>query len=192
MTRLIAAAALSALVAGCSAPQPIRYYTLGPVEPSVAAAAAVSTVAGPSLVVGPVSVPESIDRQQIVHLGAGTRVEVSDAHRWSGSLKNDIARRIAADIARQRGLARVVAWPQASIVQPDLSLPIDVQSFEASGFDRVTLEAVWTLRKDGKDLAGRRFVATEAIQGGNYDGLAAAHGRLIDALARDIAAAIPH
>ena len=184
----LAAAGLCLLLAACSSTPPQRHYTLGPVaEP---AAAVSSATAGPSLVIGPVGVPEAIDRLQILRTVEGARAEVSEANRWAGPLKDEIARRLAGEIARQRGFGRVVAWPQTSVVQPDLTLPVDVLRFEARGFESVTLEAVWTLRQNGKDLASRRFAATEAIAGGNYEGLAAAHGRLVDALARDVATAL--
>jgi hypothetical protein len=55
----------------------------------------------------------------------------------------------------------------------------------------VSLEAVWTLRKGGKDLASRRFVASEKVMEPTWEALALAHGRLVDALAADIATALP-
>ena len=63
--------------------------------------------------------------------------------------------------------------------------------FDAEGFEKVSLEVVWTLRKGGKDLAGRRFVATEKVAEPTWEALALAHGRLVDALAADIATALP-
>ncbi|MBS0347428.1 MAG: membrane integrity-associated transporter subunit PqiC [Proteobacteria bacterium] len=181
-------ASLALLLAACGTTPPIQFFGLGPLAAMDAAPAA---PAGPSLVVGPVGVPAAIDRLHMVRLVDGVRVEVADGHRWAAPLKTEMARRIASDIARLRGYGRVVAWPQATQAEPDLSLPIDVQRFDAEGFERVTLEAVWTLRKGGKDLVSRRFVASEAVAAPTHAALAAAHGRLVDALARDIAAALP-
>ncbi|RTL33501.1 MAG: membrane integrity-associated transporter subunit PqiC [Rhodocyclaceae bacterium] len=180
-------ASLALLLAACGTTPPIQFFSLGP----QAVADSAPAVAGPSLVVGPVGVPATIDRLHMVRLVDGVRVEVADGHRWAAPLKTEMARRIASDIARLRGYGRVVAWPQATLAEPDLSLPIDVQRFDAEGFERVTLEAVWTLRKGGKDLASRRFVGSEQVAAPTYAALAAAHGRLIDALARDIATALP-
>jgi uncharacterized lipoprotein YmbA len=180
-------ASLALLLAACGTTPPVQFFSLGPQAVADSAPAA----AGPSLVVGPVGVPAAIDRLHMVRLVDGVRVEVADGHRWAAPLKTEMARRIASDIARLRGYGRVVAWPQSTLAEPDLSLPIDVQRFDAEGFERVTLEAVWTLRKGGKDLASRRFVGSEPVAAPTYAALAAAHGRLIDALARDIAAALP-
>ena len=54
----------------------------------------------------------------------------------------------------------------------------------------VTLEAVWSLRKAGRDIVSQRFAATEALTEPTWEALAAAHGRLVDALARDVATAL--
>ena len=181
-------ASLALLLTACGTTPPIQFFGLGPVP---AGDAAPVVVAGPSLVVGPVGMPAAIDRLHMVRLVDGVRVDVADEHRWVAPLKTEMARRIASDIARQRGYGRIVAWPQATLAEPDLSVPIDVQRFDAEGFERVTLEAVWTLRKGGRDLISRRFVGSERVTAPTYAGLAAAHGRLVDALARDIAAALP-
>ena len=190
MKRLVKALptlALAGLLGACSSTPPLQFYTLGPLAPPPAASAPAST--GASLVVGPVSVPATIDRLLIVRL-AGSRAEVAEHHRWAAPLKTEIARRVAGDLARRSPYARSVAWPQASITEPTLSVPIDVQRFEADGFERVTLEAVWTIRQAGRDIASRRFSATEAIAAPTFEALASAHGRLVDALAQDVATAL--
>ncbi len=178
---------LAALLGACSSTPPLQFYTLGPLPPPPAA---VPTGTGAGLVVGPVNVPATIDRLLIVRLD-GSRADVAEHHRWAAPLKTEIARRIAADLARRSPYARSVAWPQSSLADPALSVPIDVLRFEADGFERVTLEAVWTLRQAGRDIASRRFSATETITAPTYEALASAHGRLVDALAAEIAAALP-
>lgn len=173
-------------LAACSSSPPVHYYTLAASgEPKASAAAR-----GPSLVVGPISVPERIDRMPMVRL-EGPRLEVADAHRWAAPLKAELASRVAATLAQASGWERVVAAPQNSVAAPELSLPIDVGRFEAKGFESVTLEAVWTLRRGGLDVASGSFVATEPLEDATYTALAAAHGRLADALARSIAARLP-
>lgn len=187
--RVAALTSIAALLAACGSTPPIRHYSLGPVAagPSTAPVAVAVDI---GVVVGPVSLPAGIDRLQIVRTVEGARVDIADSHRWAGSLKDEIARRLAGDIARQTGIGRVVAWPQSTLAAPALTVPIDIQRFDAESFERVTLEAVWTVRKAGRDIAGRRFAASETVASPDYGALTAAHGRLVDALARDIAAAL--
>ncbi len=174
------------LLAACGSTPPVRYYSLGAFNPAVSAVGS-----GPSVVVGPVGVPASIDRLLIVRQVDGARADVADGHRWAAPLKTEISRRVAVELSRRSGNGRIVSWPQSSIAEPEMNVPIDVQRFDAEGFEKVSLEAVWTLRKGGKDLASRRFVASEKVMEPTWEALALAHGRLVDALAADIATALP-
>lgn len=183
MNKILCLLPLAGLLTACGTTPPVQYYTLGPVPASQAAAA----TDGPSLVVGPVGVPATVDRLLIVRTVAGSRAEVTEGHRWAAPLKTEIARRLAVELARRSGNGRIVAWPQNSLADPALTLPIDIQRLEAEGFEQVSLEAVWSLRQGGKDIAGRRFAAAERVTEATWAGLAAAHGRLVDALAADIA-----
>jgi uncharacterized lipoprotein YmbA len=65
-----------------------------------------------------------------------------------------------------------------------------VLRFDADGFSSVTLEAVWAVRRDGADIGSGRFSRSEPVSAQTYEALVEAHGRLADALAADIAAAI--
>lgn len=179
--------ALGALAgAGCGSSPAVRSYTLAPDTAPVTDAAP-----SPSVVIGPVSLPEAIDRLQIVRRVDGVRSEPSDGHRWAGALKNEIARRLASAVGRERGLARVLAAPQHSIARPEIAVPVDVLRFDADGFAAVTLDAQWSVRRDGQDIASGHFIRSEPVTAHTHEALVAAHGRLVDALAVDVAAAIP-
>lgn len=171
------------MLAGCGSSPAPRQYTL-------AADALPAGAASPTVVIGPVSLPEAVDRLQIVRRVDGTRSEPADGHRWAGALKAEVARRLAVSLARESGLARVVAAPQNSIARPDITVPVDVLRFDADGFSSVALDAAWSLRRDGREIASGRFSRSEPVAAARYDALVAAHGRLVDALAADIAAAI--
>ena len=179
--RLIPVAIVALLLGGCGSSPTVRHYTLTTGEAPVVAGAP-----SPTVVVGPISLPEAVDRLQIVQRVAGARAEPAPGHRWAGSLKAELARRLATAIARERGLARVVAAPQNSVARPDLTVPVDVLRLDADGFSSVTLEAVWAVRRDGTDIGSGRFSRSEPVSAQTYEALVEAHGRL----AADIAAAI--
>lgn len=170
------------MLAGCGSSPAPRLYTLA--AESLPAGVGAAT---PTVVIGPVSLPEAVDRLQIVRRIDGTRAEPADGHRWAGALKSEVARRLAASVAREGGLARVVAAPQHSIARPDITVPVDVLRFDAEGFSSVTLDAAWSVRRDGREVASGRFSRSEPVAAAHYEALVAAHGRLVDALAADIA-----
>lgn len=185
MIRTLCVALCALCLAACGSSPAVRLYTLAPDGVPAAGGAA-----SPTVVIGPVSLPEAVDRLQIVRRAAGNRSEPADGHRWAGAFRSEIASRLAATVAREAGLARVVATPQNSIARPDLVVPVDVQRFDADGFVSVTLDAVWSVRRDGRELAGGRFSRQEPVSAPTWDALVDAHGRLLDALARELAPAL--
>lgn len=183
----LAASAASLLLAACGHSPPVQYYSLGRAAGEHSSPVSES---GPSVVVGPVSIPAEVDRQQMVRIVDGVRLDVSSEHRWAAPLKMEVGRRVAGEIARRSGLERVVAWPQNAYADPDLSLPIDIQRLETSAFDVVSLDAVWSLRHGGREVAGGRVRLSERIDVPDHAGIARAHARIVDALASEIAARI--
>src|SRR5262249_59690049 len=116
------------------------------------------------VIVGPVSVPASVDRPEFVVQVAPNRVEIDEFDRWAGRFGESIARTVAGDLAVLLG-ADVAPAPFANF-DPTYRVTIDVQRFESVRGDSVTVEAVWVVRATagGASRAGRT-VAREAVRG---------------------------
>jgi uncharacterized protein len=181
------AALLLAAACGGLAPQE-NYYTLS-AQPSPAPVTMDSPL---SLHVGPVSVPEVVDRVQMVLRTSPNQVEISDTHRWAEPLKTAIARVLADTLSRELRTARVFASRQGAVSPVDYRIAVEVQRFESSLESGATIDAVWTVASTKKDGAIRngRTVAQEPSTTRDAQGLAAAHSRALDRIGRDIAAAI--
>ena len=140
--------------------------------------------------VGPVSVPASVDQPQFVVQVAPNRVEVDEFNRWAAPLSDSIARAVAGDLAVLLGTPDVATAPLANF-NPAYRVTIDVQRFESVQGQAALVEAVWTVRKTaGGETRSGRTVAREAVQGDGFDALAAAHSRALATMSADIAAAI--
>lgn len=181
--RGLAAAVLALAIAACGTSPEIRYFTL-PSEPVASAAAPAFSV-----VVGPVTVPEVVDRPHFVLRAGDSRVDIVETARWAAPLKAEIPRVIADHLGR---LLDARAWSSAQRAsgEPDYRVLIDIQRFEMSVQDGALVQALWTVRPQGgaAPVSGRSF-ATEPA-GADYEDLAAAHSRALAAVSRDIAAAI--
>ena len=88
----IVTAHLASALAGCSRSPQITFYTL---EPGVQSEVTAPTTAAPSVSVGPVTLPDMVDRPQLVVRVAATRMDILEAHRWAEPLKSEIPRRDA-------------------------------------------------------------------------------------------------
>ena len=186
--QLIFVVCLAFVMAGCSRSPRVTYYTLesGVQVGSAAAATAVSSIA-----VGPVTLPEVVDRPQLVVRVAANRVEILESHRWAEPLKSEIPRLIAENLGRLLGSNHVSSYLQHAGVAPDYRLLLDIQRFESSPGVAVTVEAVWSLRRTtgGAPKTGRSLVR-EPVDAVGYDPLVSAYGRALLAVSRDLATAI--
>jgi uncharacterized protein len=174
--------ALAGLAAGC-APAQSRFYTL-----NGTATPAASTPSTVSVAVGPVTVPATVDRPQIVVNMGANQVAVDEFNRWASPLQNNITRVVAENLVALLGAPRVT---QSLGVESDFRVAIEVQRFELTPGDSAMLDAVWVVRRarDGKLETGRTTVL-EAVREKGYDPLVAAHSRAVGRLSQDIANAV--
>jgi uncharacterized protein len=182
---LISIALLLTAINGCGATAPSRFYTL-----DSTATPDGSSPMHTAVIVGPVTIPASVDQPQFVVQVASNRVDVDEFNRWVAPLNDSIARAVAGDLAVLLGTPGVATAPLANF-DADYRVTIDVQRFESTRSEAALLEAVWAVRKtaSGRMLSGRT-VAREPVQGDSFDALAAAHSRAISRMSADIAAAI--
>lgn len=182
------AACLAITLAGCSRSPRVSFYTLEP-GAQVESAAPISTV--PAVAVGPVTLPEVVDRPQLVVRVAANRVDILETHRWAEPLKSEIPRLIAENLGRLLGSNRVSSYPQYAGSEAEYRVLVDIQRFESSPGEAVTVEAFWSLRRatGGAPKTGRSLVR-EPVGAEGYDPLVAAYGRALLAVSRDLAGAI--
>jgi uncharacterized lipoprotein YmbA len=178
---------MAASLSGCGTPLQEHFFTLAAEPPAASTAAA--TGPGFSIVVGPVTVPDVVDRPQIVLRSAPNRVEIAEQARWAAPLKSEIPRVVADNLARLLDGARTATSTQRASGAPDYRVLIDIQRFDSAPQEGATIQALWSITaKDGTPLTGSSLAIERA--GAGYDELVAAHSRALGAVSRDIAAAI--
>jgi uncharacterized lipoprotein YmbA len=193
LTRVQRCAVLACAVfalSGCGGTSPpVRFFTLASEPPPTTASRSGATDAGYAITVGPVTVPELVDRPQLVLRSSSTQVEVAEQARWAAPLKTEIPRVIADQLARLLPDANTATSAQRAVSAPDYRVLIDIQRFDSTPRENATVEASWTVRAvDGASISGRSIASEPG--GGGYDELVAAHSRALNAVSRDIAAAI--
>src|SRR5438067_8881156 len=135
-----------------------RFFTLNAPEPPAA------TDGAPSVAVVSVTVPDLVDRPQIVVRAGPNQVGMSEQARWAEPLRGAIARVVTANLAA--ALNGKVA-PQRG-ADPDYRVTLDMQRFESALGDGVLIDAVWSVApKSGERRAGRT-VAREKARGPDY------------------------
>lgn len=175
---------------GCGTSPRETYYTLsaGAVMNGAAPASVESTY---SVAVGPITLPEVVDRPQLVLRVGPNEVTFVELHRWAGPLKSEIPRIIADNLAAYLNVKRVAAYPQNAGENADYRVLVDIQRFDSTMGESAIIDALWTVKRvsDGTLRTGRSS-ARESSSGGTYDTMVAAHSRALATISRDIAEAI--
>ena len=184
--RIFTAAAALALVAACGSAPKEQFYAL-----SGSGGPGSLPSADYAVVVGPVFIPDIVDRPQFVLRMPGSEVRIAEQARWAEPLKQAIGRAVAVNVARNLDNARVSSQAQGSVGEPDYRVILDVQRFDSTLGEGATVEVTWTVRrpKNGEQQTGRVTVE-EPAGGGSYQELVAAHSRALAGVSRSIAEAI--
>jgi uncharacterized protein len=180
----IAIVLLGLALAACGGAPKDNYYTLTAPQAPAAGANAVSVF------VGPVLVPESVDRAPMVLRIGPNQADVRDDHRWAEPLKHAIPRVVSENLMRELGTTRV-SWSRLGAGQPaDYRVAIDVQRFDSSLEQGAAIDAAWVVTPAKGVARNGRSSIQEAAPSKDPAGVAAAHSRALERLAREIAAAI--
>lgn len=178
------------VIIGCGSSPKTQFYTLqAPPSPKVRSAVVDSSQS--DVVIGPVTLPETVDRTQFVVRTGENTLDISDTNRWAEPLKNGIARVLAANLSQLLGMLRVSAFGAVGLSEHDIRVTVDILSFESTLGKTATIEALWIISrsKGSKPLRGRSLIH-ETLQGNDYAAVAAGHGRALTQISREIAAAI--
>jgi uncharacterized lipoprotein YmbA len=183
---------LSTLAAGCSSTPRITYYSLGtPAQPAATAeTSSVTRTELPSVSVESVTVPELVDRLQLVERTNTSRIEILELHRWAEPLKSSIPRTVADNLSHLLESDRISVYPQNAGSHAAYQVFIDFQRFESEG-TAVSVDALWMIRRttDGGQKSGRTRVH-EATGGAGYEAVVSAYNRALTTVSSDIARAL--
>lgn len=140
IAQMISIALMAGIAVGCST-APSRFYSL-----TSTATADGTPPTSAAVMVGPVTIPASVDQPEFVVQVAPNQVKVDEFNRWVSPLNDSIAHAVAANLVVLLGTPEVANSQLANFV-PDYRVTIDVQRFESIQGQAAVVEAVWTVRK---------------------------------------------
>lgn len=186
-----AAALLIALIgAGCASTPPTNYYTLGSSGREESAAAAVHEKTTPIIVaVGPVNLPDYLDRPQFVTRESTYTLKLAGNDRWAGPLSDMVPQVLREDLALRLPGDRVLGFPTPDDSPFDYRVVAEVTRFDVDGDGTATLVARWRIYKakgGPAALTGEDFQQQQAT-GRSYEAYAAALSGTLAALSDSIA-----
>jgi uncharacterized lipoprotein YmbA len=173
-----------------------RFYTLAPLESRDAPAS--SGADDSTLALGPVEIPEYLERQQIVTRTRANELVLADFDRWGGSLEREISRALVATLSDRLASRniRVAAWRSVTLppVTSGYRAAVSISRFDGVLGQSVVLHGRWELMAErgakADSLAVREATVTEKIDGESYEALVAAMQRALVRFGQEMADAI--
>ena len=189
---LITLVAIALLLSGCGTTRPSRFYTLSPLSEMESTAAVSAQTEYGTIGVGPVNLPQYLDRPQIVTRISPNRFEFAEFDRWGGALKDDFTRTLAENLAHLIPAERVAMHPWRRTTALDYQIPVDVIRFDGEKGKDIILNVEWQILSNDGDtqLLSKRSTFKETVAGTSYEGMVAAQSRAVAALAQEIADAL--
>ena len=188
---LLVTLAVSTLVmSGCSTGPPTRLYVLT----SLSRAASVPPATGGreiSIGIGPVELPQYLNRPQIVTGQQSSELQSAASAQWAEPLQDGFTRVLAENLSLLLATDRVAIFPWKTFA-PEYQVVVEVTHFLGQTGGEVSLVALWSiLNKDGREaLVSKKSSFRESTGSSEYEALAAAMSRTVAALSRDIATAL--
>jgi uncharacterized lipoprotein YmbA len=177
---------------GCARTEPSRFYTLSPLATSGTETGVEAAGEGIAIGVGPIKIPEHLDRPQIVTRTSRNELNLAEFDRWAGSLVDEFSRVLAENLSILLSTDRVSIYPWRKSVPIEYQVVVDVTRFDGELGGNARLIARWTVfgGRDKKVHAMQSSRISEPSGGGGYEAMVAAQSRALANLSREIAGAI--
>ncbi len=191
MLRLLLMIAFSLLLQACvgKPSQPAEFYVLS-TQPAVET---METGGKPLAIgLGPLLLPDLLDRPQIVTRTHSNQVVLSEYHRWGGELEQELMRVLALNLMNRLGTQQIAFYPWSSQLPLDFQLSLRLFRLEGSPGRQAELEGIWRLL-DGRGRCEKQvqhFHYLQETAASGYPGLVAAMSLAVGRLSEDLASAV--
>ena len=175
------------MISGCGTTQKTDFYQLD--EPTNRSLTGVEK--GNIIGLGPIQLPEYINRPQIITRNSAHHMNMSEVHRWVEPLNDSIKRMLVINLSNNLNSNRIYWIPRAERQFPlELRIAIDIGRFDGQLGDKVVLESRWSIfDKDDQPLLTRVSLVEEPVKGQGYEDLVIAMNRALRALGLEISQA---
>jgi uncharacterized lipoprotein YmbA len=183
---------LLTVLSGCATSPPSRFYLLSSLDITNPEMKPPAEEPCFSIGIGPIRIPDYLDRPQIVTRGTSSEIALAEFDRWGEPMKDNLTRVLAKNLSILLCTNTIAFFPWRGGIPIDYRIEMEVLRMDGSLGGNVSLEAWWViLSGDGKRmLLSKKSNFTEAVGGQDYKSFVAAQGRALGRLSRDIAAAI--
>lgn len=172
------------LLSACSTTPPNRYYLLDALAIAQAEKPADNNI---RLGIGTISLPDYLNRPQLVSRGDGARLLMRDGERWAEPLDESVRRVLGENLSRLLGPGKVIFLPAPTGVDVTNRLQLEITAFETKANNEVHLNARWSLSRTKADTSLRESRVQITIKEDGASAIVDAMNQALLQLAAEIA-----
>ncbi|UCH21929.1 MAG: membrane integrity-associated transporter subunit PqiC [Deltaproteobacteria bacterium] len=189
----IVVAAIAMGLGGCaSISPPANFYVLSSITESGTSPAPVGNESKIAIGVGPVNIPDYLDRSQIVTRSSPNELKVAAFDRWAESLKSSFPRVLTENLSALLNTNQVAVFPWRKAIGIEYQVIVDVVRFDATIGGNAVLVARWRILGNGgnKLYVIKKSTFTVSTNTDDYAELVSAQSQTLTDFSREIAEAI--
>ena len=175
------------LLAGCASTETPRHYLLSALPGEAAAQPPCF-----SLGIGPVKLPEYLNRPQIVTRASTNELTLGQFDRWAEPLDHTFLRVLAENVTKLLCTTSVSLFPWKASTQIDYRVEAEVMRMDGVLGGEAILEVWWAISngRDNKVLISKQSKFREPVAANDYGSMVQAQSRLSASFSREVAEAI--
>ncbi len=177
---------------GCATSQSSKFYMLESMSGTIPVDGGAPFDRSVSVGLGPVTIPDYLDRPQIVTRTNQNSILLAEFDRWAEPLSGTVTRTLAENLSSLLHTDNVVPYPWPGSVDVEYQVLVELYRFDGVLGEKAILDAQWSvLGKRGKKvLLLKRSIFVEPTREGSFASLVSAESRALDNLSREIALAL--
>ena len=175
-------------ITGCAKnSKPIEYYMLD-ASVGIPSYESIENDNGPLIGLGPIRLPEYLDRFQMVIAVSENKYKLIENHRWAEKLDENVSLALFKSLPAQLGTDRVVRYPWPQRPGVDFQVKIDILELNINQTGQSKLIAQWAIKSKDKTLLNKRSSFTTEASHTDIDKMVQAQSECLTQLGQEIVA----
>ena len=179
---------LTFLILGCAkSSKPVEYYMLD-ASVGIDNNQTLKGDEGPMIGLGPIRLPEYLDRFQMVVAVSENKYKLIDGHRWAEKLDQNISLALFKTLPSQLGTDRMIRYPWPQRPGVDFQVKIDILELNVDEDGKSQLVAQWSIKSKDKTILNKRSTFTAQASTTDIDKMVQAQSECLTQLGQEIVA----
>ena len=177
---------LTFLILGCAkSSKPVEYYMLD-ASVGIDNNQTLKGDEGPMIGLGPIRLPEYLDRFQMVVAVSENKYKLIDGHRWAEKLDQNISLALFKTLPGQLGTDKMIRYPWPQRPGVDFQVKIDILELNIDQNGKSQLIAQWSIKSKDKTILNKRSTFTAQASTTDIDKMVQAQSECLTQLGQEI------